>query len=773
DFRKWSPTKLLEKGIIIKGRSVEPIGIKNAFKELYEKMIKEVPEKLDLDALNSWLMRFTLFVPSISPTGVNKGAIPDISLYDHSRLTGAISIAILRALQRGLIKKNELKENPSNVHSKCLSIIGGDLSGIQSYISSTPERYAIRVLKSNSMRLQLLSEAISRYIVEELHLSQFNVIFNSGGVFYILSHKISDDEFSKIKEKVYRSVSSLENGKIFVSLAKIDVSPSELQTGTLTNGEDMLLALHIEMGVDKGLEKSKTNPLFLRHRDVEYDPEFGYRACDICGSNEELSEIGEERPLILCKNHRKVLNVSEKMKKARYLRVGNSDNGDFVFKIDGRTFSYEFLEDGSADDFSINPHITGSEWNKFVFLPIMYPLDSNGRIRSIDDLTEESKKRTGFKKYGMLKGDVDSLGDIISRGFGRYKSMSRISFVSTLFNIFFSGIVPKLMHDEMKLFTKEKKGLDNPRTKIDLSREIYLVYSGGDDLLLIGPWDTIYKFSERIYEEFRVYTCWNPSVTMSMSIELFDTKFKIRRAFEICTDSLEMAKETKAQSLREYMINKGYIGPRDDLDLEKIVNNRDWFCNRVSEYLEEVKKKYPDQFAYIEEASMKHLCKCITSFVDDLRRSQDLSRMLKEVPKFLRLCGKTKCRISIFGIPVRMSLIKGQKCEFEKINDIAEKLIELYLREEIGRNTFRKLFSSADEIENSLREIEEKEVLSVPEIYRVKYRLKEEWNKSEIFDEIWKLFVNILEKKSVFGLSSINLEILRLSSRICEIWTKP
>jgi CRISPR-associated protein Csm1 len=49
---------------------------------------------------------------------------------------------------------------------------------------------------------------------------------------------------------------------------------------------------------------------------------------------------------------------------------------------------------------------------------------------------------------------------------------------------------------------------------------LYTVYSGGDDLLIIGPWDHVIDFAAALNREFNRYVCGNPNITLSAGIAL-------------------------------------------------------------------------------------------------------------------------------------------------------------------------------------------------------------------------------------------------------------
>lgn len=98
----------------------------------------------------------------------------------------------------------------------------------------------------------------------------------------------------------------------------------------------------------------------------------------------------------------------------------------------------------------------------------------------------------GFKRLGILRMDVDNLGRIFQEGFGENRSsFSRYAALSRSFDWFFKGYI-------------------NTLWKGHFSNSTYIVYSGGDDLFLVGRWNDCIAFAELIRTEFRKYVCENP-----------------------------------------------------------------------------------------------------------------------------------------------------------------------------------------------------------------------------------------------------------------------
>lgn len=144
-------------------------------------------------------------------------------------------------------------------------------------------------------------------------------------------------------------------------------------------------------------------------------------------------------------------------------------------------------------------------------------------ILSFNDIAERSK---GRKALGVLKADVDMLGflfaDGLRKGDRHYGTISRVSTMSHTLEMFFSGYVNALL---IKSFPSA-----------------YCVFSGGDDLFLIAPWNELPELSLFLQKHFTETTTANPHVTMSAAICIFPAKTHIALMAEESERKLKMVK---------------------------------------------------------------------------------------------------------------------------------------------------------------------------------------------------------------------------------------
>jgi CRISPR-associated protein Csm1 len=140
---------------------------------------------------------------------------------------------------------------------------------------------------------------------------------------------------------------------------------------------------------------------------------------------------------------------------------------------------------------------------------------------TLEDLAGEAK---GIKRWGIFRADVDSLGRVFAEGLGSDRTMSRVTMLSSLLSLFFS-----LGVDE-KLRVKEFENKAN------------IVYSGGDDLFILGSWSVLPEIAHKIYKDFRRFTCHN--LTLSGGIYLAPSKkFPVYQAAQEAGQAVDKSKE--------------------------------------------------------------------------------------------------------------------------------------------------------------------------------------------------------------------------------------
>jgi CRISPR-associated protein Csm1 len=121
---------------------------------------------------------------------------------------------------------------------------------------------------------------------------------------------------------------------------------------------------------------------------------------------------------------------------------------------------------------------------------------SNDSVLEFGEVAKMSSDPGVFLDYpalSVLRMDVDNLGSIFSFGLERenesdsIKSLSRTVNLSRALNLFFTGHINLIA---------EKTG-------------IYITYSGGDDLFVVGSWINTINFAFELKKRFTAFACGN------------------------------------------------------------------------------------------------------------------------------------------------------------------------------------------------------------------------------------------------------------------------
>ncbi len=164
------------------------------------------------ETLLNLLLKYTSSIPASTMD------FPDVSLYDHLKTTAAIATCLY-----DYNNSDKDSENP-------FILIGADISGIQPYIYQVVSKYAGKNLKGRSFYIRLLSDTIVRFLLKKLKLYQANIVYNSGGGFYILAPntKFIKNELEKAIKEIEYSIFDVHSTTLFVSIDSIKVSKNAL-----------------------------------------------------------------------------------------------------------------------------------------------------------------------------------------------------------------------------------------------------------------------------------------------------------------------------------------------------------------------------------------------------------------------------------------------------------------------------------------------------------------------------------------------------------------
>lgn len=489
---------------------------KEEYKKLWDDFVKNFQKLQNLSydnfllSLNSLLERYWWCIPSA--TNVDT----DISLYQHSKTTAAFA-ATMYQYQKAMNaeKESDLKK----YNEEKFMFINGDISGIQKYIfdlKTTKDN--AKLLRAKSFQLWALGEILSQYITKQFEVSYANIMTSAGGKFIILVPNTT-----KAQELLPRIQFKVEEYFLNEFAGKLAVIISEGKTASCYDlQKENVQTLINQIGDEADIAKSKKMQKVLqKHNAVlekQYDDLQKNGECPKCGIFAASAPEGEddERECISCKiltdiGRKLVKSAKVVLKTDKLLHFGQ------MIKL------FEWDQDCDFS-YSINEYKAGLP---VMYLPYVAPKDDDGDLLTFEDIANLS---TGNKKLAMFKADIDNLGLVFSQSLGDRMSFSRYADLSHMLHYFFSSFYAWFVNSKTDQHGKLYK------------ERIYTVFSGGDDLCILGSWDTVLQFALDFRKALAKFTNNNPSVTISGGITLVNSKVPVRNIADEAEELLEKSK---------------------------------------------------------------------------------------------------------------------------------------------------------------------------------------------------------------------------------------
>lgn len=455
------------------------------------------------------LKRFTWAIPSST-----RKDEPDISLFDHSRVTAALAACLAETGGRDEYL-----------------LIEGDVSGIQRFIADvqTPDEArdgASKRMRGRSFWLSLLTESVAQGLTRTLGLWQPNILWSGGGHCLIIApdtegaRQAVKDYDTQIQQWLWREY----HGKLTFNVGVEPVTGEELcdypackrrVSARVAEAKARKLSAVI-FNPDEPLTKQLPASA---QRDIcrvcgrDWIPSDGHKYCERCEVEEKLGgELAHAK--WITRVHPSVTvsgraEVSFAETGAKWVLTDNPPDDGVRYRI------------GSPDS-------TGGEgfWLMAQRLP--------AKEGSDEPMTFEEMAKAGQEKFGggisrlaVLRMDVDNLGSVFSRGFKKKDpktgkeedeaSISRMATLSSQLDLFFSGYLTGIVEKE--------------------SKSGYITYSGGDDLYIVAHWQEAIAIAKAIRKEFHKYSC--ERLTISAGLSLFKQKFPVAQAGENAQAELE------------------------------------------------------------------------------------------------------------------------------------------------------------------------------------------------------------------------------------------
>ncbi|NMC26670.1 MAG: type III-A CRISPR-associated protein Cas10/Csm1 [Syntrophomonadaceae bacterium] len=495
------------------------------------------------------LLELTEAYLSYVPSSTFSGEVSDISLFDHSKVTAAVAACIVLYLQsQGRNDyRSELFQNSRTFYGeKVFCLFSCDISGVQPFIYTISSKGALKGLRARSFYLEMMLENLVDEILEDCSLYRANLIYTGGAHAYVLLP--NTDEAKRRAGQAVRNTNSrlmeLFGSKLFIAHGLQECCANELmnRTGDPEAYSNIFRSVSAQISERKLRRYRAADLRVLNQGNTDKDG----RECRICGVSADLVEREEGTLCATCAAFAEISGMLIKPDSVFVVSAGKSQGPSLpVFSGQGEQLHFYTSREDKARNrlmvspgevmriYSKNDFRTGLSLATKLWLGDYAATNPNGSLKTFAELAESSK---GIPRLGVLRADVDNMGTAFVQGFlrrgdmedkYRYLTLSRAATLSRSLSIFF------------KYYLNGILAAGNPSLLAPPGpRSIVVVYSGGDDLFLVGAWNEVLAAALDIRRAFTLYT--GGALSISAGLAMFESGYPISRmAAE--TEALEKA----------------------------------------------------------------------------------------------------------------------------------------------------------------------------------------------------------------------------------------
>lgn len=543
-----------------------------------------------LDHFDSLWMTFTHAVPAATAFRT----IPDISLYDHSRVVAALAAAIWRYHHERGDDREEVRVGLANRHDwdhRKLLFVQGDLFGIQEFIFASggeTTKHAAKLLRGRSFFVTLLTECAALRVLDALSLPPTSQIVNAAGKFQIIAPNTGKtiEALREVRDELDEWFLRHTFGQSGLGVAWTPATCNDLQVGSREDSPySMLISRLFEALEDAKLQRfslcggSGPAPVFEGY--LESIGEHGLCAVDgrspadgRGAGSEGLSRLACDQVTIgglLTKEHRSRLLVTRRPLDGPNVDFLDTDIfGYHIGFTGGEEASGRFGDDAASGnllrawDFSLpedaeKPLYHGSARRDInAWVPCFSAADLADTLRYEGVPVEDSGD--------LVAGDIKPFSHLAREARARRNSdhgpgtdpepwvgvsalMTLKGDVDDLGAIFQRGLAAPSL-SRMAALSRQMNAFFAVHLPCLCRTEFpntYTIFAGGDDFFLIGPWTDQMELASRMREDFHRYVADNARIGFSAGLAMTKPGLPVRRFEAMAEESLKDAKAFKGK----------------------------------------------------------------------------------------------------------------------------------------------------------------------------------------------------------------------------------
>ena len=569
----------------------------------FRKGLDEIPPShrqnlaLWLDHFDTLWLTYTHAVPAATAFRT----IPDVSLYDHSRVVAALAAAIWRYHHERGDDRDEVRKRLStreDWNEPKLLFIQGDLFGIQDFIFASggaATKRAAKLLRGRSFFISLLTECAALRVLDALSLPPTSQIVNAAGKFQIIAPNTGDtiDKLGEVRKELDEWFLRHTFGQSGIGIAWTPANCNDLQEGSRQDSPYRRLVERLF----RALEDAKLQRFGLCGASAPALTFDGY-----------LDRVGEHG---LCAVDGRspadggALDADDETKVSRLAR-GQITIGDLLVNerrnrlrnrllVSRRPLQGDNVDTLDTDVFGLHVGLTGDEeasgrfgndaasgnllrvWDFSLPEDREAPLfhgyarrEVNAWVPRFSEEDVEDKSRyegaaldaselpeaRNLKTFKALASEArerhrPAAGADDPKGWtGVSALMTLKGDVDNLGAIFQRGLeAPSL--SRMAALSRQMNAffaVHLPHLCRTEFRNTYTVFAGGDDFFLIGPWTQQVALAARLRTDFHHYVSDNAGVGFSAGLAMTKPRLPVRRLEAMAEHALESAKTFRRKS---------------------------------------------------------------------------------------------------------------------------------------------------------------------------------------------------------------------------------
>lgn len=454
---------------------------------------------------------------SFVPAAITDEKVNDISLFDHLKMTAAIAASVIRYLNENKITdfKTLLDKESDFMNEKMFLLYSMDVSGIQDFIYTIATQKVLKGLRTRSFYLEIVIEHCIDTLLEKTGLTRANLIYSGGGHAYIILP--NTDGIKEILVEYEKQINDwfmeYYRTDLYIASGYSECSANSFCNEPAGSYKEIFAEVSKKIS-DKKMKRYSSNVIKTLNSIEQND---GSRECKVC---HRVDRLTKEDKCEICAG---IENISKDILNRDIFAVAPEKLTESSLPL---PFGYNLiaLKREEADKLEKNGQIKRIYSKNSLDIDDSYIKIWVGDYHNGDDFSTLAKRSNGIKRLAVMRADVDNLGQAFVSGFennksknaDQYVTLSRTATFSRKLSMFFKLHINEILaNGEFTMSSEKESG----------KRNALIVYSGGDDLFVIGSWDDIVEFSVDLSRKFKKFS--QNTLTVSAGIDLYPEKYPV------------------------------------------------------------------------------------------------------------------------------------------------------------------------------------------------------------------------------------------------------